>query len=124
MGIIQQATAFVQGLFALLKRGYGKCPHCGSTLTKKNGTYERAVRDLGGIRTIVMQRNLCHACHRTWTDGVPEVAPHKWYARRVNRKSLDLYMIGASLRSCANWITAEITSRGRTFHWDVLARLP
>jgi transposase-like protein len=124
MGIIQQAKEFVQGLFALLQHGYGKCPHCGSSWTKKNGTYKRPVRDLGCIRPIVMQRHFCHACRRTWTDQVPEVAPHKWYARRVNRKSLDLYMIGASLRSCADWITAEITGRGRTFHWDVLARLP
>jgi len=43
----------------------------------------------------------------------------------VQRKYLDLYVtIGGSLRRCADWLTAEITGRGRTFLWDVLARAP
>jgi len=42
----------------------------------------------------------------------------------VQRKFLDLHVIGVSLRNCADCLTAEITGKGRTFHWDVLARLP
>jgi hypothetical protein len=30
--------------------------------------------------------------------------------------------LGGSLQRCASCITAEITNRGRTFIWDVLAR--
>ncbi|TLN09701.1 hypothetical protein FDZ71_09950, partial [bacterium] len=124
MDIVQRGAAFVQYLLSLRRGGYGKCPHCGSSLSKKNGTYKRHVRDLGGIRTVTMQRHFCHTCQRTWTDEAPEVAPHKWHARRVIRKSVDLNTVGVALRTCADWATAEITGKGRTFHWDILARLP
>lgn len=124
MGIIHNARAFVQGLLSPRKPGRpGQCPHCGSTLTKKNGTYERTLRDLGGIRTIRVQRHRCCACGRTFSDDIPEIARHRWYTRRVQRKYLDLYVtIGGSLRRCADWLTAEITGRGRTLYgtsWPV-----
>ena len=102
-----------------------RCPHCGSTLTKKNGTRGRALRDLGGIRSVRIQRHWCHACCRPYDEEVPDIAPHHWYTRRVQRTFVDMYTtIGGSLRRNARWITAEITGRGRTFLWDVLARAP
>lgn len=123
MGIIHEAQTFVQSLLAALKRR--RCPRCGSPLLKKHGTYTRTLRDLGGIRLIRVQRQRCCACGHTFSEQRPEIAPHRWYTRRVQRKYLDLYVtIGGSLRRCADWLTAEITGRGRTFHWDVLARAP
>lgn len=122
MGIIQDAQVFVQRLlFPAKKQG---CPDCGSPLIKKHGFFSRQVRDLDGIRTIRCQRWRCCACGRTWSDETAEVARHKWYSRRVERKFLDYHVSGFSLRTAASFITAEITGKGRTFLWDVLARLP
>ncbi|MBM3135515.1 MAG: transposase, partial [Chloroflexi bacterium] len=90
MGIIHDAQAFVQSLLAPLKRR--RCPRCGSPLLKKNGTYTRTLRDLGGIRQIRVQRCRCCDCGHTFSEQRPEIAPHRWYTRRVQRKYLDLYV--------------------------------
>jgi len=87
MGIIHDAQAFVQSLLAPLKRR--RCPRCGSPLLKKNGTYTRTLRDLGGIRQIRVQRCRCCDCGHTFSEQRPEIAPHRWYTRRVQRKYLD-----------------------------------
>ena len=66
-----------------------------------------------------------YTCKRSYSEELPDIAPHHWYTRRVQRKFLDMYTtIGGSLRRCAGWMTAEITGRGRTFIWDPLARAP
>ena len=123
LDLIADAKAFVRRI--LEPPDPRQCPHCGSTLTKKNGGYGRSPRDLGGIRSARVQRHLCHTCHGSYSEPLPGIAPRRWYSRRAQRKFLDMYTtMGGSLRRCAGWITAEITGRGRTFVWDVLARLP
>ena len=124
MSLIADAKAFVD---KLLRRADDprRCPQCGLTLTKKNGGRHRSPRDLGGIRSVRMQRHWCFTCMRSYSEELPDIAPHHWYTRRVQRKFLDMYTtIGGSLRRCASWMTAEITSCGRTFIWDPLARAP
>jgi len=123
MSLVADAQAFINKL--LHRRNERCCARCGSTLTKRNGTRQRTLRDLGGIRSVRVQRHWCFTCKRSYSEELAEIAPHHWYTRRVQRKFLDMYTtIGGSLRRCASWITAEITSRGRTFIWDPLARLP
>ena len=46
MNIIHQAKEFVQRL--LNPNDPRRCPDCGKTMTRKNGTYEATLRDLGG----------------------------------------------------------------------------
>ena len=123
MSLIVDAKAFVDTV--LHPRDPRCCPRCGSTLTKKNGGRHRSPRDVGGIRSVRIQRHWCHTCRRGYDEELPDSAPHDWYTRRVKRKYLDLYTtMGGSLRRCAGWITAEITNRGRSFIWDPLARAP
>lgn len=123
MSLIADAKAFVDKL--VHPRATRCCPRCGLAWTKKNGTRWRNPRDLGGIRSLRIQRHWCYTCKRPYDEELPDIAPHDWYTRRVKRKYLDMYTtIGGSLRRCANWITAEITNRGRTFIWDPLARAP
>ena len=122
MSLITDAKAFVD---KLLRRPDDprRCPRCGLTLTKKNGGRQRSPRDLGGIRSVRIQRHWCYTCKRGYDEELLDIAPHHWYTRRVQRKFVDLYTtIGGSLRRCANWITGEITNRGRTYTWDPLAR--
>lgn len=123
MSLIADAKAFVDKLLhSLDERG---CPRCGLKWTKKNGTRGRDPRDLGGIRHLRIQRHWCYTCKRGYDEEPPDIAPHDWYTRRAKRKFLDMYTtMGGSLRRCASWITAEITGRGRTFCWDILARAP
>jgi transposase-like protein len=123
MSLLADATAFINKL--LHRRNERCCPRCSSTLTKRNGSRPRTLRDLGGVRTVDVQRHLCLECKRSYSDEVPEIKPYHWYTRRVQRKFLDMYTtIGGSLRRNADWLTAEITGCGRTFIWDVLARAP
>ena len=123
MSLIADAKAFIDPL--LHPRDERVCPRCGLTWTKKNGTRGRNPRDLGGIRHLRIQRHWCYTCTSSYSEEVAGIAPHHWYTRRVQRKFLDMYTtMGGSLRRCASWITAEITSRGRTFIWDTLARAP
>jgi hypothetical protein len=123
MSLIADAKAFMDKL--LQRRDERCCPRCRLTWTKKNGTRGRNPRDLGGIRSVRIQRHWCHTCKLPYDEQLPDIAPHDWYTRRVKRKFLDMYTtIGGSLRRCASWITAEITNRGRTFIWDPLARAP
>jgi hypothetical protein len=124
MSLIADGKAFVD---KLLRRPDDprRCPRCKSTLTKKNGTRPRTPRDIGGIRTVRIQRHWCHTCESPYEEELRDIAPHHWYTRRVERKFLDMYTtIGGSLRRCASWITSEITNRGRAFIWDPLARAP
>jgi len=124
MSLITDAKAFVD---KLLRRPDDprRCPRCGLTWTKKNGTRGREPRDLGGIRSLRIQRHWCYTCRRGYGEELRDIAPHHWYTRRVQRKFLDMYTtIGGSLRRNASWITAEITGQGRTFVWDIVARLP
>ncbi len=107
MCLIQDAKSFIEKV--LHPRDGRCCPYCGSTLTKRNGTRRRTVRDLGGIRTLPVQRHVCLTCKRSYSDELPEIEPYHWYTRRVQRTFLDMYTtIGGSLRRCAEWITAGV----------------
>lgn len=124
MSLIADAKAFVDKLLRP-PDDPRRCPRCWLTLTKKNGGRQRSPRDLGGIRSVRIQRHWCYTCQRGYDEELRDIAPHHWYTRRVQRKFLDMYTtIGGSLRRCASWITAEISGRGRTYGWDLVARAP
>src|SRR4030067_3012212 len=99
MGLIADAKAFIDRL--LHRVNDRRCSHCGSTLTKKNGMRLRTLRDLGGVRTVYVQRHFCLECKRSYSEEVPEIEAYHWYTRRVQRKFLDMYTtMGGSLRRC------------------------
>ena len=92
MNIIEQGRRFVQRLRGLASRSAKKwreCPHCGSTVTCKNGWYVRHPWFLGGQEEVRVQRNECHACSRTYSEMSPLLVRGSWYAREVHRFTTD-----------------------------------
>jgi transposase-like protein len=118
MNILEQARAFVE---SLLGQTEGKrCPHCGLRLTKRNGSYRRVVRDVGGPIEVRVQRYWCHVCDRSYSQGDQRWARWGRYARRVQRKALDLYVyLGGSLRAVSEVMRGEVVAgAGRSRVWE------
>jgi transposase-like protein len=128
MNIVERAKAFRESLCALMKRGewdWQECPHCGSRATTKNGSYQRKPWGEQGREQRRMQRHLCHACRKTYTEQSPELIPRSWYTRAVHRKVLDMQAhMGTSLRRAIEWMRAEIGQQGRYLFWHPLAEEP
>ncbi len=120
MNSITQAQRFVNQLRQ--PADPRQCPFCGWRYTKKHGTYPRTVRDLGGVRTERWQRYWCHPCHCTYTPAHPNCARYQRYARRVQRKALDVRLhFDGSLRKVADLLRTEISpGSGRASIWDPL----
>jgi len=125
MNIIERAKAFYESLCNLGARDWRRCPYCGSRATMKNGSYQRRPWDDDGRTQRRMQRHLCHACHKTYTEQAPDLVPPRWYTRAVQRKAIDMYQHpGSSIRKTVEWLRAEIGKQGRYLMWHLLARLP
>jgi len=123
MNIIQQAKEFVQRL--LNPNDPHRCPYCGKTMTKKNGTYGGTLRDLDGqgARPERRQRMRCHLCRKSYSPEDPRRAKYARYTRRVQRKGLDMYFhLGSSLRRTTEFLRSEINGTERTKIWNPLAR--
>lgn len=78
MNIVDRAQQFVHRLQSLARpsRWHGKtCPHCGSTVTVRNGTYARHPQTLRGRVTLRIQRHLCRDCGRSYAEQPPTWCP-------------------------------------------------
>ena len=121
MNIVERAQQFVQQLQALARpsRWHGKtCPHCGSTVTVRNGTYARHPQTLQGRVMVRMQRHLCRDCGRSYAEQPPHLVPYSWYGRDVHRLGIDLWCHGRmSLRRTAEFLRSLIGSQERWWAW-------
>lgn len=88
-------------------------------MTKRNGTYRRTVRLLGGAQQVVVPRYWCHACRKSYSAQDRRWAPRMRYGREVERKALDMYFhMQVSLRRVAEWLRGEVApGTGRSRHW-------
>jgi hypothetical protein len=119
MTIVTRALRFLETLIRPPERP--TCPHCGSTLWKRHGFYQRGQRCLDRLhRTVPIQRYRClnPRCHKTWADRPPWLRPRHWYGRDVIRKSLDVCLdCTTSWRELADLLRAEIAGTGRALVW-------
>ena len=120
MNIIEQGKRFVQSLQELARRTvweWRRCPHCGSTLTGKNGSYVRHPWFLDGRRTVRVQRHWCQECQRSYSEQNALLVRSSWYARDVHRCAIDHWQhVGSSLRRTAEWLRSWA---GRQERWRV-----
>ena len=75
MNIVERARSFRQSLQALAQRttrAWQECPHCGSWLTIKNGSYQRHPWHLSGRVTVRVHRHLCQTCGRRYGEQAPQ----------------------------------------------------
>jgi len=124
MNIIEHGRAFVQSLRELASRSvwdWRRCPHCGSTMTHKNGSYARHPWTFDGRRAVRVQRHLCHGCGRTYSERSPLLVQGSWYAREVHRCAIDHWQhVGSSLRRAAEWVRSCIGRQERWYLWRPL----
>jgi hypothetical protein len=125
MNIIERAKSFIESVLGLGTRDWRQCPYCGKRATRKNGSYLRRPYDDHGRTQRRVQRYLCHACHKTYSEQAPDLVPRGWYTRAVRRKAIDLHQhAGCSIRKAVEWLRAEIGKQGRYLIWHILAGLP
>jgi len=119
MTIITRALTFLRGLVQRPHRPV--CPHCGSTLWKRHGFYQRGRRCLDTLDLAYpMQRYRCLAprCGKTWSAQPPWLVPRRWYGRDVIRMSLDLCLDGTtSWREAQSLVHGVLTGAGRGSTW-------
>ena len=105
MNIIERGRAFLQSLRALAERtawDWKRCPACGSTLTIKYGSYLRHPWFLGWRETVRVQRHLCHACRKSYSEQSARLVQGSWYTREVHRAAIGHWQhVGTSLRRTA-----------------------
>ena len=125
MNIIERGRAFLQSLWELAGRSawdWKRCPQCGSTLTIKNGSYQRHPWFLGRRETMRVQRHLCHACGRSYSERSALLVGGSWYAREVHRAVIDHWQhLGTSLRRTAEVLRSWMGHQERWQLWRPLA---
>ena len=92
MNIVERGRAFLASLRELAGRSawdWRCCPNCGSTLTIKNGSYQRRPWFLKGRKTVRVQRHLCHSCRVSYSERSALLVRGSWYAREVHRAAID-----------------------------------
>ncbi len=128
MNIIERGRRFVQFLRELASRSawaWRRCPHCGSTDTCKHGFYPRRPWFLGGRKTVLIQRHLCHSCRRTYSEQHALLIRGAWYARDVRRFAIDQWQHGgSSLRRVAEFTRSLLGKQERWQLWRPLDRQP
>lgn len=102
MNILERAQAFVESL--LKPRDERECPHCGKRYTKRNGYYERTLRDLGGAEVVRVQRHWRNLCRRSYSEQDRRWGRFQRYARRVQRKAGMCTCMWAG--RCGRWQTS------------------
>lgn len=124
MNIIERGRAFRAKLRAWAGRSawdWKRCPRCGNTWTIKYGTYLRHPWFLTERRTVRVQRHLCHACERTYSERSPLLVRHSWYAREVHRAAIDHWQhLGLSLRRTAEVLRSWMGRQERWRLWRPL----
>jgi transposase-like protein len=124
MNIIERGRAFLQSLRELAGRtawDWKQCPQCGSTLTIKNGSYRRHPWFLSGRETVRVQRHLCHACTKSYSEQSALLVRGSWYAREVHRAAVDHWQhVGTSLRRTAEVLRSWLGRQERWRLWRPL----
>jgi len=128
MNIIEQGRRFVQWLRELAGRSardWRVCPHCGNTMTWKNGSYLRHPWSLDGKLKVRVQRHKCYGCGRTYSEESPLLVRGSWYARDVHRFAIDHWQhVGSSLRRTAELVRSILGRQERWLYWRPLDEAP
>jgi len=61
----------------------------GSWLTIKNGSYTRRTWLFTGRQCVRVQRHLCRACAKSYSEQSPLLVRGSWYSRQVRRSAVD-----------------------------------
>ena len=126
MNIIEQGRAFVQSLVSIASRTdwqWRRCPHCGSTVTSKWGSYKRHPWYLEGQREVAIPRHRCGDCGRTYSEERGQLRRRCWYAREVRRCAVDSWQhLGSSTRKVAEMLRSWLGKQERYRLWCVLGQ--
>lgn len=134
MTIIERGKAFLHGLRTLAaKRAWDwrRCPVCGDTRTEKWGFYTRHPWTLAGRQAVRVQRHRCERCsvaqgrHVTYSEESPWLVRGSWYAREVQRYTLDqLLFVGTSIRRATTVVRSLVGRQERWGLWRPLDPAP
>ena len=128
MNIVERGRAFLQGLHELAGRrawDWRRCPHCGDTLTYKNGGYWRRPWCLSGRQRLRIQRHWCYPCQRSYAEQSALLVRGSWYAREVHRCVLDHWQhVGTSVRRTAAVVRSWLGRQERWCLWRPLDAPP
>jgi transposase-like protein len=120
MHIMARARAFVESLRRVRQRSeddWRCCPICHTPGANKHGFRSRQPYTLKGRIEVSVQRYLCRACGSSYSEGHPDSAPGRWYARSVQRYAIDQWMhTGSSLRRVAEWVRSVV---GKQERWQI-----
>lgn len=123
MNIIERGKTFVQSLAQLGKEYSRRCPHCGSTVTSKWGSYRRRPWFFEGRKSVRVQRHRCEECGRTYSEPSALLVRGSWYAREVHRSAIDHWQhLGSSLRRTAEVLRSWLGRQERWVLWRVVDR--
>lgn len=121
MNIIERGKVFVQSLRRWKDRQWRRCPHCGSTITSKWGSYERHPWFFDGRKSVRVQRHRCTECDRTYSEPSALLVRGSWYAREVHRCAIDHWQhLGTSLRRTAQVLRSWLGRQERWLLWRPL----
>jgi len=124
MNIVKRGKAFLKQLRELANRtawDWKHCPHCGSWWTIKNGSYWRHPWGFGGRDRVQVQRHLCHACQKTYSETSPLLVRGSWDSREVHRAAVDYWQhLGTSLRRTAEVLRSWMGRQERWLLWRPL----
>lgn len=123
----QRGQEFVQSLRDWAGRSvwdWRRCPHCGSTLTCRYGTYVRHPWFLEEWREVRVQRHWCHPCAGTYSETSALLVRGSWYAREIHRCAIahqpclaGWRHTGSSLRRSAERLRSWLVKQGRWQLW-------
>ena len=125
MNIVARARVFVESLRRLGRRTEWErrqCPTCGSNNVHKHGSYTRRPYTSTGRKEVRVQRYCCQDCGATHSETLPELVIGSWYAREVQRYTIDMYLdLGSSFRRVAEWVRSEVGRQERWHIWHPLS---
>ena len=125
MHIVARAHAFVESLQRLAgrrDRDWRRCTVCGSGRVYRHGSYTRRPWTLEGRVVRSVQRYQCQECKATHSESFADVAPGRWYARSVQRYTIDGWLhLGSSLRRVAEWVRSVVGKQERWHIWHPLS---
>ena len=124
MNIIERGQAFLQWLMSLSQQSawdWMRCPACGGRHTSRWGGYMRNPWFLEGRRKVRVQRHMCYACAKTYSEQSALLVGGSWYAREVHRSAIDHWQhTGTSLRRTAETLRSWLGHQERWLLWRPL----
>lgn len=128
MNIVERAQVLCQWLWTLVGMtawDWKRCPHCGSMVTVKWGSYTRRPWFLDGRREVKVQRHRCQECQKSYGETSPRLKQGSWYAREVQRCAIDHWQHGGtSLRRTAEFLRSWLGKQERYVFWRPLDVAP